>query len=363
MVVPGFSGGKGDWCIPLLQDIAIALDRSHELQVYTTCYPAFSAMYVVDKVAVRSFGDGKSGRLAWARRHHRAITAIVDDHDQTPFDVLHGFWADGGGVVAARVKRQRPIPTLVSVMGGELTFEPGAGYGKKHRHVAGRLARYGAHRADRLLALSPFHRHAIQSQNAGFNTEQMNCGVDHEKFAPTGGIERLKGKIPVLCVASLVAVKGIAGLIRAFAELARRNESLHLHVVGEGPLLPNLRQQARELHAPVTFHGQIDHANLAAYYRGASFCVLNSWFESYGMVVAEAAACGRLTIGTNVGSMPIFCPQDFLSEPGNESQLANNIVAAANHSTILSPLRAPPDIEQSTSELLDHYATTLQSSK
>ena len=68
LITPGFSTDDSDWCIPVLQDLARHLARTHDLTVYTTCYPNEARQYDVKGVAVRSFGDGRIGRRAWFRR-------------------------------------------------------------------------------------------------------------------------------------------------------------------------------------------------------------------------------------------------------------------------------------------------------
>jgi glycosyltransferase involved in cell wall biosynthesis len=66
---------------------------------------------------------------------------------------------------------------------------------------------------------------------------------------------------------------------------------------------------------------------LAEYYRAASFCVLSSYFESHGMVILEATGCGRVTLGSDVGSMREFCPAELLTAPGDAAALARNLEA------------------------------------
>jgi glycosyltransferase involved in cell wall biosynthesis len=122
-------------------------------------------------------------------------------------------------------------------------------------------------------------------------------------------------------------------VLKVFAAASSRLDGLHLHLLGIGVLESALRHQVEELgiSCSVTFHGHVEHDLLPAYYRGASFCVLGSHFESQGMVILEAAACGRATIGSAVGSMPSFCPEQFLCHPGNDDELAAMIVKVAGN--------------------------------
>lgn len=134
-------------------------------------------------------------------------------------------------------------------------------------------------------------------------------GVDTTRFRPeaaTNGHTALTGAPALLTVASLSAVKDQVTLLDAFALAIDRLPRAHLHVVGEGSARHALdrRVERLRLRTRVTFHGAVSHDQLSAYYRAADVCVLSSRFESQGMVVLEAAACGRRTIGTRVGVLP-----------------------------------------------------------
>ncbi|MBT8068446.1 MAG: glycosyltransferase family 4 protein [Gammaproteobacteria bacterium] len=358
-ITPGFSAAADDWCIPLLQDLAVQLRSEHDLHVYTTCYPHATARYSVKDVPVQSFGTGAQGRLPWLMRQYRATRAVLRDYDREPYDVVHGFWADGGGVVAAQVKRRRQTRSIVTVMAGELSYEPVSGYGKSRRPIGGRLARFGASRADELLGLSDVHLQDIVGRNPALSPRKLICGVDASRFCPDGPAHELDGEVPVLCVASLVDVKGLEQLVLAVVNASAKVPGLHLHLVGQGKKADSLKALVRDTVAPVTFHGAADHGDLGQYYRGASFCVLNSYFESYGMVVAEAAACGRLTIGSEVGCMADYCPGEFLCPPGDTEALTDILVSAARTDRLPLPLTQPPTVRRMVQHLLTVYAATL----
>jgi len=340
MVTPGYSAGDDDWCIPALQDLAFGLGQRHDVHVFSTTYPHRCDDYQVKGIRVSSLGDGRSGRLALIRRMWRTATAISAAHRHDPFDVLHGFWADAGGIVATWAAQRLSIPSVVTVMAGELSYEPLVGYGKGRRPIAGRIARYGARHADRLLVFSGYHADRIRQEQPVLQPSVVPFGTDIERFGPEGPRQRLDGKIPIVCVASLVPVKCHAFLLEAFSLANSRVPGLHLHLVGEGELAPGLRRQAEQLgiSRAVTFHGHVEHDFLPAFYRAASFCVLPSCFESHGMVILEAAACGRVTIGSAVGSMAEFCPAEYLSEAGNIPVLAANMQLVATESNLRSRL-------------------------
>lgn len=369
IVTPGFSASDDDWCIPVLQDIARSLHASHDVEVYTTCYPFSRGRYEVKGVPVTSFGDGRSGRMAWLWRQYRAIRELSDVHRCRAFDVVHGFWADGGGFVGARLKRRFGVPVVVSVMAGELTFVPEVAYGKGRRPIAGRIARYGARHADTVLAQSHWHGERIRRAAPDIEPMPIDHGVDTGRFTPEGEAESLAGEMPVLSCGSLVPVKGHRDLLRAFEIALRTEPRLHLHIVGDGEAASTLHRQVTDngLDRAVTFHGRVDHDRMPAFYRGASFCVSASWFESHGMVFTEAAACGIPTIGTGVGTLAEICLPELVTEPGDDRGLASAILRTAQGPALreaaasfgLSTVRSRYRFDQSVAALDGLYAQAM----
>lgn len=70
-----------------------------------------------------------------------------------------------------------------------------------------------------------------------------------------------------------------------------------------------------------------DHYNIAKYMQNTSLTVVPSeWNEQYGRVIQEAAACGSIVIGSNVGSIPeIINNKEFIFESKNTQKLTEKI--------------------------------------
>ena len=121
--------------------------------------------------------------------------------------------------------------------------------------------------------------------------------------------------------------KGFDQLIRSFALL--RDESLNLVLLGEGPLLPNLRELASDLGVSdrVHFPGFVDH--VADYLSESQVFVLPSRWEGFGNVLVEA-------LGAGVPVVAVDCPggvreileggkHGFLVKDGDVYALSNAI--------------------------------------
>jgi glycosyltransferase involved in cell wall biosynthesis len=163
-------------------------------------------------------------------------------------------------------------------------------------------------RAARLIAVSPFVRdHALAEHAARVHI--VPPGVDAEVFRP--------GPVPaghdVLFVGPLDNAyrwKGLDTLWLAFRRVRALLPDARLVLVGDGDRRAELEQLARRdgLHDAVEFRGRLSLAALVQAYQEATVVTLPSVTdaESFGMVLAEANACGRPVVGTSIGGIPSF---------------------------------------------------------
>ena len=113
--------------------------------------------------------------------------------------------------------------------------------------------------------------------------------------------------VVLLCVASLARRKGQDVLLRALARL--RSFRWRLLLVGparEAAFAGRLRRLARHLGiaGQIVFTGAVSEARLARLYRLANLFVLPSYYEGYGIAVAEAAAHGLPVVASDAGAIP-----------------------------------------------------------
>lgn len=132
----------------------------------------------------------------------------------------------------------------------------------------------------------------------------VHCGVEPAKFGtpvplPVGRPLRLVN------IGRFHEQKGQLLLIRAIAELARREVPVHLTLVGDGPLRPAIERAISHdgLGAQISLTGWLDEGGVRAALDGAHGLVLSSFAEGLPMVVMEAMAAGRPVIATNVAGV------------------------------------------------------------
>lgn len=370
LITPGFSGGKHDWCIPVLLNLVRDLARHHEVRVFTLRYPYRRDTYQVYGATVHAFGGALtagSGRLPLLAR---ALASIVRQHRRRPFDVLHGMWTDEPGFLAVTAGRLLRVPAVVSLLGGELVGLPDIGYGGQLSHINRWLIRVALRGATCVTAGSTHLCRLAQPYVPPGRLRLMPLGVDTEMFhpepTPTNPTSLTEGESKLLNVASLMPVKDQATLLRALSRVVDQAPGVHLHIVGDGPLRRDLESLAESLGVAhrVSFHGAVSHDRMPAYYHTADLCVLSSRYESQGMVILEAAACARSTVGTAVGLLPDLVPATQVVSVGDDQALAEALLTtlqdpralATMGQASLKAVEAGYTLEQTITRLCALYA-------
>ncbi|MDB9786958.1 glycosyltransferase [Bacteriovoracaceae bacterium] len=137
-----------------------------------------------------------------------------------------------------------------------------------------------------------------------------------------------KGKITLGYIGRLSPEKGLDDLISATELYYEGNKEIQLVIAGNGPLSSKLSQ-----YPFIKYLGVLSHKDVGEFYNQIDFCVVPSkttkfWKEQFGRVLIEAVAAGKITIGSNSGSIPeVMGSMDmpFVFEEGNVDQLSNLI--------------------------------------
>jgi len=156
---------------------------------------------------------------------------------------------------------------------------------------------------ERLLARESFWLYKVREAVTSFGTSSPPIESERltEEFFST--YPAIRGKRLALFLSRIQAKKGCDILIEAFASVALQDESLHLVIAGpdqEGWVL-QLKELACRLGIAerITWTGMLlGDLKWGAYYASEVFC-LSSHQENFGIVVAEALACGRPVLISN----------------------------------------------------------------
>ena len=172
------------------------------------------------------------------------------------------------------------------------------------------------HRADRIVAVSEHERgNMIDFYGApGDRIQVIPCGVDMDIFKPMPRHQAraelgLGSEKVLLYVGRVQPLKGPEFLLEGVARLGVRS-GLKVLIVGGAVTgddeVDKVRRLAEELGIGrmVSFEGTVPHKKLVHYYNAADLCVVPSFYESFGLVAAEAMACGTPVVATAVGGLP-----------------------------------------------------------
>jgi glycosyltransferase involved in cell wall biosynthesis len=145
---------------------------------------------------------------------------------------------------------------------------------------------------------------------AGFLEKSIDVipnGIDFKKFSSGNKIKiqqefRLKNKIVLGVVSRLIDVKNHTELIRNFYELDKKYDDLVLLIVGDGPLMDDLKKLAKSLELDnVIFTG--NRKDIADLLSAMDIFLFPSKFEGWPNVVGEAMAAGLPVLAYPVGDM------------------------------------------------------------
>jgi 1,2-diacylglycerol 3-alpha-glucosyltransferase len=154
----------------------------------------------------------------------------------------------------------------------------------------------------------------------------VSNGIDLSLFQ--GDIRTFPEREPrLLHVGRIAPEKNTEEVIRAFAILKRSMPDARLTVVGDGPVLLDLKREASELGVgdSVNFTGYISRSELPKIYADHDLFITASAMETQGLVALEAIATGLPAIGVDAFALPELIQHGrngYIVEPHNVKEIA-----------------------------------------
>lgn len=187
-------------------------------------------------------------------------------------------------------------------------------------------------------------------------------GVDLSKFK----------KLPIKCskvfsigcIGNFVIWKNQITLLRAIKLLVSEFgiHNLHAYFVGSGPELSACEKYvvSNYLSTHVEFLQEVDHEKLSEFYEKIDVFCLPSYFEGFGCVFTEAAACGKpFIIGKNQGASEYIIDEElekWTIDPFDEKQLAH-LLSEYYHKRYQQHYKFSFDINVLVADLLSKIST------
>jgi glycosyltransferase involved in cell wall biosynthesis len=174
---------------------------------------------------------------------------------------------------------------------------------------------------DLFICLSNFERNKFLQ--AGFPADKM---VVKPNFLPNPPKPNYSNNDYAIYVGRLGEEKGLKTLLYACKRLPKAK----LKILGSGPSENELKQISAALQLDnVEFLGLQTHKQCLNLIRKARFLIMPSeWYETFGLTIIEAFACGKPVIASNLGAMAELVEDGetgLLFEPGNADDLAEKL--------------------------------------
>ncbi|MDQ6662796.1 MAG: glycosyltransferase family 4 protein [Acidobacteriota bacterium] len=180
-------------------------------------------------------------------------------------------------------------------------------------------ARHAAAEADRIIAVSAFTAHQVETL---LDVDPARIRVIHHGVRALTVHPPAREKI-ILSVGAIQARKNIARLVQAF-ESAPPDWTLVLagsHGFGSDAILRRIEKSPRRSQIRLT--GYVTSAELARWYARATIFAFPSLDEGFGMPVLEAMAAGVPVVSSNRSALPEVCGNAaLLASPDNVDEIA-----------------------------------------
>jgi len=186
-------------------------------------------------------------------------------------------------------------------------------------------------RVDAYIVLTNFQKEKMVQ--AGLPREKIYVKPNYISEPEQCGESKIFGDY-ALFVGRLSPEKSITTLIEAYKHNDLR---IPLKIVGDGPLHESLQAdvQAAGLESAIKFLGRQDKSAVLSLMHNARFLVFPSiWYETFGLTMVEAFACGLPVLASRLGSMAEIVEDGVTGlhfEAGNSADLADKMQWANEH--------------------------------
>jgi glycosyltransferase involved in cell wall biosynthesis len=299
-----------DSYLPALHGVEVSIEAfrkslqkaGHEVFVYAPAVPHYrdTNRRVFRLKSVRVI-EKPEMRLAFPVVEHGHLRDLL----RVRLDIVHAHTPFTMGLLAKHVSVRQGIPLIYT----HHTHYPE--YAKAYLrerlvfpYLAQALSAWFSNTSDAVLAPSPKIKRLLRTYGVTKPIHVLPTGIKLTQFRKTRASQdrarALRRRLDIddsarvlLFVGRMGREKNVEFLIRAFSELRAQRADVAFILVGDGPILPQLKSLAKELRlAEIVFAGAIPHTEIAAWYQMSDLFLFASLTDTQGIVILEALASG-----------------------------------------------------------------------
>jgi glycosyltransferase involved in cell wall biosynthesis len=225
-----------------------------------------------------------------------ALPRVIRLLRKREYDVIHCHFVIPTGLLAYAATRFRRTPVILTSHGSDIpAFNPDR-FTFEHR-MTPPLLRLILRHAACITAPSEYLRSLIREHLGDFDIVLIPNGIDVARFEPQPKRRR------ILMSGRLLRRKGFHRVLEALRAI---ETDFEVHILGDGPMRPDMEALAQQLRVPVVFHGWVEQDSpllKELYETSAVFC-LPSERENASIALLEAMLAGMAVITSDVTGCP-----------------------------------------------------------
>lgn len=234
---------------------------------------------------------GKLGAYLFKKNLEKIIHAI--EEDDIKIDLIHAHASCFAGYVSTILGKEYGIPVVVTEHNSLVLT-------KSLDEVKRMMLCKTVNSANAFICVSNALKNSVEELTHS-SLSEIIPNVVNPLFTYRRAYK--KPKFTFISIGNLVPSKRFDMTLEAFARINRTIKNSFLYIVGDGPLLNDLKDNAIRLGIKddVCFKGRISRNEVFNTICESDVMVLPSDFETFGVVYIEAMACGRPVIATKNG--------------------------------------------------------------
>lgn len=274
------------------------------------------------------------------------------------YDIIHAHFIFPDGVLAYLVSKLTGIPYLITTHGSDVPGYNPDRFINIHTAIAP-LWKAIVRSSSTVVCLSRYLESLLKKAIPCVNSTIIPNGFSIGRFrSDTPKLNR------ILIVTRMFKRKGIQHFLHAIDGLNLNHE---IHIVGDGPYLNELKQQAKSLSAHINFHGFVKNnsEHFSELMETSKIFVLPSVSENFPVSLLEAMDAGMAIITTkHTGCEEVVGNTGSLVNPGDYKAIRHELVRLTENPDLCSTLgkkaRMRLDENFNWQSVADQYIQTYQ---